>query len=84
MSETGWLIETSAPHSQPHWLRVIQHTPLNTAVHWTTDSCIALRFARKIDAEHFWFLCPQPGVIPVITEHAWDDYRPADTEGKQT
>jgi hypothetical protein len=71
MSEKGWLIEASAPYSQPQWLRIIQLSSNCTKVIWTTDSDIALRFSRKIDAELFWFLCPQPGVIPVITEHAW-------------
>lgn len=64
--EVGWLIEDSG---RTMWLRIIRHSQYETKAQWTDDANVALRFSRKEDAENFWFLCPQPGIIPSITEH---------------
>lgn len=72
---TGWLIEDTDRSHPPHWLRILRWTKSATVV-WTDDASVALRFCRREDAENFWFLCPQPGIIPVITEHGWDSATP--------
>jgi hypothetical protein len=73
MDNVAWLIEDTNRSFGPRWLRIIRHSPFSTEVHWSEYASLALRFCRKEDAENFWFLCPQPGIIPTITEHKWVD-----------
>lgn len=83
MSKLAWLIEdTGRSKGWPHWLRIIRHSQYETKVHWTDIAANAMRFARKEDAESFWFLCPQPGIIPTMTEHAFDIDASGDCDAK--
>ena len=82
MSESGWLIEDSDRSRAPQWLRIVRQYGTGYKVEWTSHASCALRFAREQDARDFWMLCPQPGVIPMITEHAWDDIEREEVPGK--
>lgn len=77
-SESGWLIELKGTGGD-EWLR----NPLTyfaglsyadgiiTAL-WTTDHLRAVRFARKLDAEH---AAEGLGVETTVADHIWDDVR---------
>ncbi|HET6724409.1 MAG TPA: hypothetical protein VFH85_00185 [Gammaproteobacteria bacterium] len=54
-TEFGWLIEDTGIFPQPHWLQVVTFGNY-ASVHWTTDANLALRFARRQDAEAFMLL----------------------------
>lgn len=64
LRETGWLIELKpSVVTVPTWFRLGEEEP------WTSDSKLALRFARKADAETYiaeigWTEC-------IATEHQW-------------
>jgi hypothetical protein len=75
--DSCWLIEDT--RASPYkWLRIVHYPPYETKVQWSEYASLGLRFCRKEDAEMFWLLCPQPGVIPAITEHVWIDGSKAD------
>jgi hypothetical protein len=65
MIETGWLIE-STTIGYPQWL-----ASGNTGLVFTTDSNIALRFARQQDGELTAKLILPAGAQYQVTEHQW-------------
>lgn len=75
-SATYWLIE-HYDHNTPaghRWLRIWVTGSINgidkAELTWTTDAQVALRFARKQDAELFALMHREWCVLATITEHA--------------
>ena len=71
--EYGWLIEHNDYSRGHHWLRVIVNGngALNptTAIEFTASAEVALRFARKQDAEAFIYLHPAHTLNCRATDH---------------
>lgn len=70
--EYGWLIEHHA--TNPHrWLRCLTWDTFSdhptATLGWTEDACVAMRFARREDAEAFAYLHPEFCTLARITEH---------------
>lgn len=64
--ETGWLIETQNSNCVA-WLFI----EFKSILSWTVDSTLAVRFARKEDAEAVIKLMGLTACI--ATEHMWSD-----------
>jgi len=64
--EIGWLIEAQHGGPSPMWWDGSGYTP---------DSLLAVRFARKLDAERVILKAIAPGwvagALPIATEHIW-------------
>lgn len=61
---TGWLIERRGLDGRPQWRRMAHGNPV-----WTTDSLLAIRFARREDAEMF---AAEDEDAWMVTEHSWE------------
>lgn len=64
---TGWLIERQIGGCAVWWSSATASPCRN----WTTDASVAIRFARKIDAEHAIRVLSNDWRHAVVTEHAW-------------
>lgn len=70
--EYGWLIEHHS--TNPHrWLRCltweIYSDKPRATLEWHEEAVVAMRFARKEDAEAFAYLHPEFCTLAKITEH---------------
>ena len=74
-NQQGWLIEHNEYQSGHHWLRAVvdlngdHHSTIRLV--FTTNSLIALRFARCEDANAFIYLHPEVTLNCRATEHGW-------------
>lgn len=75
LEQTGWLIERNDYYGT-QWLRFMGHHGEIPTLEWTTESSIALRFARREDAEWIIRKFPMECVLCVPTEHVWVDLPP--------
>lgn len=71
--EYGWLIEHNEYAGGHRWLRAVVwrngDTSPTTTLEFTTDACVALRFARKEDADAFIYLHPKHTLNCRATDH---------------
>lgn len=75
MTEYGWLIEHNDITGGHKWLRAVRSTHgyrnPTVCLEFTPHAAVALRFARKEDAENFIYLHPDQTLNCRATDHGF-------------